>query len=147
MIKYHLWDLLAEDQRQKVAVGNAMLSFCLGLIATAVSKGLAFLVENPQNSWMWAQSACAELEGMFGDFLVDYCRFGTPWRKATRLRTTGQLAGQRLRCNCSKPHVILRGRCPPGHGWLSPTPKGFLPCALLLSARMLVSSGTTDAWT
>ena len=46
-----------------------------------------------------------------GDFRVDQCRFGTAWRKRTRFRTTCHLAGQKVLCQCTSKHVVLRGRC------------------------------------
>ena len=46
-----------------------------------------------------------------GDARFDYCRFGMKWRKRTRLRTNLHLAFQTCFCQCSVPHVKLRGRC------------------------------------
>ena len=73
-------------------------------------------MENPDGSWLWRQSgelswSQALGEESFSDFRVDYCRFGTQWRKRTKFRTNGSLGGQRLLCTCAKPHLKLRGRC------------------------------------
>ena len=46
-----------------------------------------------------------------GDLRIDYCRFGTAWRKRTRFRTNLHLAGQTDFCKCARPHLRLRGRC------------------------------------
>ena len=44
---------------------------------------------------------------------VDYCRFGTPWRKRTRVALNiPKLRGLRRLCACEKPHVQLRGQHP-----------------------------------
>ena len=37
---------------------------------------------------------------------------GNALAEATRFRTNSWLGGQKLRCQCRSPHVILRGRCP-----------------------------------
>ena len=46
-----------------------------------------------------------------GDLRLDFCRYGTPWRKRTRFRCNLREVGQRVLCRCSRPHVVLRGRC------------------------------------
>ena len=64
-------------------------------------------------------------------FRVDFCRWGTPWRKRTRFLTTlTDLQGARLLCNCARPtqHQRLRGRAPDGRAWTliaQPYPKAF----------------------
>ncbi len=46
-----------------------------------------------------------------GDLRLDFCRYGTAWRKRTRFRCNLEVAGQRVFCTCKSPHVVLRGRC------------------------------------
>ena len=89
-----------------------MLGFILELIRVCLREGLVYLVENPLNSWMWKQPGWNHLVSDWRrtDFLVDFCVFGTPWKKPTRLRTNGQLGGQRMRCGGTCVHRQLRGR-------------------------------------
>jgi hypothetical protein len=100
-----------ETQHHKLLAGNAFCAFMIRICQVCEKCNLVYSVENPQNSWMWKQPGWEGLR-CAGDFLVDYCRFGTPWRKATRFRTNGQLRHQRLRCNCGRRHTVLRGRHP-----------------------------------
>ena len=103
---------LRQDQRDKVLAGNKMLEFTLELVRTAASAGAVFWIENPQGSWFWRQPAweATLVAGSWGDFLCDFCVFGTKWRKATRFRTNGQLSGKRMRCPGGHSHLVLRGR-------------------------------------
>ena len=49
---------------------------------------------------------------------LDFCRYGTLWRKRTRLFTTiPQLFGFKKFCTCVKPRLILRGQGPGGIPW------------------------------
>ena len=99
-------------QYDKVREGNAMLEFLLNLVEECERRQMIYLIENPLSSWMWSQPAwskCSSRRALW-DFLVDFCVFGTPWKKATRFRTNGQLGGQRMRCSRDHSHRILRGR-------------------------------------
>ena len=89
-----------------------MLEFLLNLVEECERREMIYLIENPLSSWMWAQPAWSRISSRRErwDFLVDFCVFGTPWKKATRCRTNGQLGGQRLRCSRDHLHRILRGR-------------------------------------
>ena len=99
-------------QYDKVREGNAMLEFLLNLVEECERRHMIYLIENPLSSWMWSQPAWSKCSSrrVHWDFLVDFCVFGTPWKKATRCRTNGQLGGQRMRCSRDHSHRILRGR-------------------------------------
>ena len=45
------------------------------------------------------------------DLRLDFCRFGTDWRKRAKFRTSFCFGGIKLFCICDRPHVRLRGRC------------------------------------
>ena len=99
-------------QADKVRHGNAMLEFVLNVVVLCERLGIVYIIENPLNSWMWAQPAwegCTS-RGRSWDFICDYCVFGTAWKKPTRFRTNGQLGGQRMRCSRDHRHLALRGR-------------------------------------
>ena len=70
-----------------------------------------YWVANPERSGMWRMPEWKELSSSPESFVVDFCRFGTSWKKATRFATNGQLAGQKLLCQHKCAHAQLRGRC------------------------------------
>ncbi|OLP94036.1 hypothetical protein AK812_SmicGene23999 [Symbiodinium microadriaticum] len=99
-------------QADKVRRGNAMLEFILNVVVLCERLEIVYIIENPLNSWMWAQPAWegCKSRGSSWDFICDYCVFGTAWKKPTRFRTNGQLGGQRMRCSRDHRHLALRGR-------------------------------------
>ena len=99
-------------QADKVRRGNAMLEFILNVVVLCERLEIVYIIENPLNSWMWAEPAWGGCKSRGGswDFICDYCVFGTAWKKPTRFRTNGQLGGQRLRCSRNHRHLALRGR-------------------------------------
>ena len=103
-------------QRAKVDEGHAHLDLILDLVADCMKLGIFFWVANPEQSWFWKQAGprswTERLGGEgYGDFRTDQCRWAAPWRKRTLFRTNCHLAGSKVLCNCSEPHVLLRGRC------------------------------------
>ena len=103
---------LKTSQADKVRRGNAMLEFILNVVVLCERLEIVYIIENPLNSWLWAQPAwegCKSRGGSW-DFICDYCVFGTAWKKPTRFRTNGQLGGQRMRCSRDHRHLVLRGR-------------------------------------
>ena len=102
-------------QQHKNSLGNQMLKFVLDISTCCHRNGVLFLVENPDSSWLWRQTSAelcwddlmADGSGV-GDLRLDFCRFGTPWRKRTRFRCNFFMAGQTAFCRCRKEHVILR---------------------------------------
>lgn len=107
---------LTDDQRAKVENGHAQLRLVLELCGLCLKKQVHFWVENPDGSWFWKQKGDLDwspllASGAIGDYRTDQCFHGTPWRKRTKFRTTTQLRGTRQMCRCSRPHVLLRGRC------------------------------------
>ena len=72
--------------------------------------------------------------GIFGEWRVDYCRFGTRWRKRTRFATNTSLRGEVRFCDKTHEHWKLRGT----HGGVSRTKLAksypYPLCASLASA-------------
>lgn len=132
----------SSKQQAKNDMGNDFLAFILRCVKACLTAGTVFFVENPDGSWMWRQRrkdldwSSFLADGRVGDFRTDFCRFGTPWRKRTRFRTSSHLAGQTLLCKCRRKHVVLRGRCKARKANMTkiaePYPKGL--CSLLASA-------------
>ena len=105
-------------QQFKNDQGNQMLRFILLMVWACVEVDVLFLVENPDSSWLWRQTdkhlswgpLLAKYPGI-GDLRLDFCRFGTAWRKRTKFRCNFDAAGQKVFCQCRGPHTVLRGRC------------------------------------
>ncbi len=105
-------------QQLKNELGNSMLRFILRITLACLRAHVLFLVENPDSSWLWRQVdeglTWAPLLEQFpevGDLRLDFCRFGTAWRKRTKFRCNFEAAGQTVFCKCCSKHTVLRGRC------------------------------------
>eukprot|EP00438_Fugacium_kawagutii_P024864 Skav221765 [mRNA] locus=scaffold490:280304:287109:+ [translate_table: standard] len=103
-------------QQLKIKNGHCQLGFVLSLVSICLAEGILFWIENPDGSWFWRQQGKLSWDrflatGAVGDYRVDQCRYGTPWRKRTRFRTNSSLRDRKELCVCSSPHVVLRGRC------------------------------------
>lgn len=106
----------SELQQCKNRMGNEMLDFVLQCVKACLSADVVFWVENPFLSWLWRQQGHLSWDEVLadarvGDLDLDDCRFGTPWRKRTKFRTSTHLRGQRCFCLGNHEHVALRGRC------------------------------------
>ena len=130
---------------QKVKDGNSHAQFCLAIITIAISHGWAYWCENPDKSFLWMQDGWQEylLPSSQSLFRLSYCRFGTGWRKDTRVATDTILAGLRMMCKCgSRKHQQLRGYSVlHGKSWTSvaePYPRGF---AKLLAIALAIKAG------
>lgn len=137
----------SQKQKRKNRDGNRMLFFVLVIVRVFAELGLHFWVENPWGSWMWRQKGRLSWKklmssGRFGDLKVDYCRFGTLWRKRTRFRTSLHIRDQECKCRCTQPHLQLRGKCPKtGVNYTKlaePYPSGV---ASIVATSMLIDSG------
>ena len=104
-------------QKAKNRLGNDQLRFVLRIVEACCERGIPFWVENPDQSWLWKQTA-RDMDWRplmekyhLGDCRLDFCTYGTRWRKRTRFRTNTHISGQTRFCTCSSPHIVLRGRC------------------------------------
>ena len=102
---------LSKAMRKKVSEGNRLADFCIELVAICQRLGVAYFLENPDSSWMWKQRGFSEYDdpGASSVFRLCFCRFGTAWRKATRIATSTRLKGLRMMCTCQQKHFALRG--------------------------------------
>ena len=108
-----------ESMLSKIKLGND-LSLFMSKCVSAISPQGFFWVENPRTSWMWHQRHWRRLIRQPGlvFWTIDYCRYGTVWKKPTRFLTNLQpLFAQDVRCNCEGRHVELRGSSPFGISW------------------------------
>lgn len=122
----------SKTMRLKIKDGNSHSDFAALLIRLCKQFGIVFWLENPDSSHIWKQKGLtAYNDAASPDVLrVDYCRFGTAWRKRTRVATSIQsLMGLRCLCQCTSAHIPLRGMHPTlGKPWTAvaePYPKAF----------------------
>ena len=90
-----------ESMKDKVESGNAHASFMCDAVEAGLEVGIPSWAENPHGSYLWDTPRWRALLDKFGPagvLVVDYCRFGTPWRKRTRIFSPGVhgLGGQQL---------------------------------------------------
>ena len=94
--------------RTKVQDGNSHADWCLHLIELC-----EWWLEPPDTSWMWRLKNFSRFRLPDNNrvWRLDFCFFGTPWRKRTRVATSLEdLRRGRHFCQCRLPHVVLRGR-------------------------------------
>ena len=125
---------MSSGMREKVRDGNAMSDFQaeLHLTCEKAEPRVFFWTENPDPSWLWRQRKHRKFRDPGADAVarVDFCRFGTAWRKRTRIANNiPSLQGLRMFCTCSRAHVRLRGQHPtlkkPWTAVAQPYPRGF----------------------
>ena len=121
---------LSKEMKKKVRAGNSFARWCAHLIKRYHTR-LWFWVENPQLSWFWRLPCiqCILCRRHVGAFLqLDYCRFGTPWRKRTRFFTNlRSLMNVQCFCLGGHDHLLLQGASPSGAPWTKvaePYPQG-----------------------
>lgn len=115
---------LSEDQQRQVAVGNATMTAAISLMQERAAGGIPVVTENPQGSLIWKLPVFAKMahDGAVQEVTLDFCAFGAPWRKSTRLwsahcalkpleRRCGGTLGW---CHMGKRHIRLSGRAPDG---------------------------------
>lgn len=111
----------------KVKLGNALLFFSCRVLLMALHYGIAMTLENPRRSRLWITSSVQRLMRRRAACIahVDFCMFGTPWKKPTTimgihinldlLQPYRCIGTKRACCLLSgKPHVPLTGHAPNG---------------------------------
>ena len=99
--------------RERIRVGNLLANWMAFAYRRCVALDVAVWVENPDSSWLWRlrswKRIIANKANIFGEWRVDYCRFGTRWRKRTRFATNTALQGEVRFCTGLHEHWRLRG--------------------------------------
>ena len=107
-------DSMSEKMRAKIWEGNDMCAWTLTLLLISGAYNIFFWVENPAGSWFFRQKRWIEMLEKFharvGFWILDYCRYGTPWRKRTKIRANSSLKNRKTLCNRTHRHLALRGR-------------------------------------
>ena len=124
---------MSATMKIKVSAGNSHCDYATLVIQACEDGGVFYWLENPDSSWLWQQKSMRRFLPPDSAFTlrVDYCRFGTPWRKRTRVALNlPSLCGLRFLCTCTQRHVALRGMHPslkkPWTAVAEPCPRAFV---------------------
>lgn len=134
--------------KRKLGEGNSHLDFMMELIEISEEMSISYTLENPDTSWMWRQRSTKKFRDPKSPnlFRLSFCRFGTAWKKNTRIATSTKLAGLRMLCSCQSGHHQLRGYSKVHkRSWTSvaePYPHGL---SKLLALALAVGAGWCDA--
>ena len=134
---------MGKTYKQSVREGNSHADFQRLVIECCEANDVLWWLENPDSSFLWRQRWYFRRFGAPDSpetLRVGFCRFGTPWRKRTRVATSCPgLCGLRMLCKCcekGKTHIQLRGMHPtlrkPWTSVAEAYPRGF--CALIAGA-------------
>ena len=108
---------LHEFEAEKVRNANDLIASTLEIIADVVAAKFHFSIENPLFSFLWRLASVRQAFRHWRHVSVclDFCMFGAPWRKPTRLETN--FPGLRVlakrcpgRAVHGHRHVVLAGR-------------------------------------
>ena len=132
---------MSSGMREKVALGNGMGDYQAAVHHECELSDVRFWTENPDSSHLWRQRKHKKFKSPCSDLVcrVDMCRFGTRWRKRTRIATDlKSLGGVRMFCRCADGHTQLRGMHPEKKvAWTSLAqvyPRGF--CKMIADAAL-----------
>lgn len=135
---------ISPAMRVKVRTGNSHADYICELLDICYAMKVYFFLENPDLSWLWSLKPLQKYKAAEcpETFRLDYCRLGTPWKKATKIATNTKLASLRLKCRCKRKHQQLRGyssfhRCSWTHV-AEPYPRGL---SRLLGRALCVAAG------
>lgn len=103
---------ISENMEKKVRVGNAHAAFMLRILQWCEDHELPYWAENPDGSFLWLLPPWIQtgIGSCARSYRFDQCRYGTPWRKRTRVATNTRLAGLRELCLGCHSHLHLRGK-------------------------------------
>ena len=132
---------MSAGMREKVALGNGMSDYQAEVHYECELSDVRFWTENPDSSHLWRQRKHKKFKSPHSDHVcrVDMCRFGTRWRKRTRIATDlKSLCKIRMFCRCERGHTQLRGMHPEKKvAWTSLAqvyPRGF--CKMIAEAAL-----------
>lgn len=106
--------------RRQLELGTALARATVELVLAAIASGIGFSLENPLTSMLFQWPPMRKIMELPGVYVIDldYCRYGTPWRKPTRIITNvSALIPLGVRCLGDHRHQELRGRAPDGRLW------------------------------
>ena len=132
----------SDNDHRALETGNATMKSALELAKICLRCGVPFALENPATSIVWQTPEVKWLLAQPGVemIIVDFCFWGTPWRKRTAVVFGNCDSADLLslsRCKCSgvgtcsfsgKKHIQLTGSDNHGVPWTKraePYPQGF----------------------
>lgn len=117
----YLWGLpnLSKADQRKVQQGNQLLMATYNIIQYCIKHNIPWALENPWTSRAWLTSPLQELLRSGQLQRVDFCQFGTPWRKATGIMASPDAWLKPIMVSCEpangrcsktgRKHIILQG--------------------------------------
>eukprot|EP00438_Fugacium_kawagutii_P022352 Skav233118 [mRNA] locus=scaffold1342:395006:405928:- [translate_table: standard] len=138
---------VSDKMRAKIEEGNSMAMWCISILELSLTMKLSVWLENPGSSWLFRLPPWRSLMRRWPElqpWTVDYCRFGTAWRKRTKFYVNCGIAGAMTLCQGGHVHQLLQGRSKKHQkSWTlvaQPYPSGVceaLACSLLEKAKLL----------
>jgi len=130
---------LSPNDQLKVERGNTLATFSFSLFLLARSLNIPVVIENPSTSWLWQQPGALNILRIRNTQVldIDFCAFGAPWRKRTRLLychvdlsplVPRKCSGRGLCSFSGRPPQVLEGKNELGIFWThiaEPYPKGL----------------------
>ena len=114
----------------KVKIGNILLRFSVKMLRKAKDLFIAFTLENPARSRLWICPPMRSFLRLRGvqEAVVEFCAFGTRWRKSTKFVGVHVSFDSLSACRClgakrglckftGKPHIALSGQTASGEWW------------------------------
>ena len=132
--KQNIWGFaeVPEHRRDTLVLGNRTLRFSCSIIRICIRNRIPCILENPDSSLMFHSPPMIALRRSPAatEARLCMCKFGTPWRKATRLVgwhvnlnsfSNSMCHGRKGVCEFSnRHHIVLQGRDPnSGRTWTS----------------------------
>ena len=105
---------LRPHDTRKVARGNRAVGFVCRLLRACIIGHVPAALENPKSSWAWQTPAMVDLASLrqVRRWHVDFCQYGTAWKKPTTFVTVGCDSGRVERFCCpTRPWVCSRIGC------------------------------------
>ena len=142
--------MMEPKNKEKIRAGNATMRAAARLAQLRLHFLIPCFMENLHSSMAWQHRLMQRVlrHPNTTVHVVDYCVFGTPWRKRTLLAglTTGfhqqlnqKCAGKRGVCQTGKPHVHIKGSLP-GVGQVSRAAETYPRGLAARGAKALIDS-------
>ena len=115
---------LNAEAMSKVSVGNVLTRIAALIIHAFNDIDACVSDENPERSWHWVQPVMIPLikDVLKYSATLDYCAYGMPWKKQTRIRCNREwIFGLSRICPGHTSHTILRGKVLVGNVYVSRT--------------------------
>ena len=114
---------LSTAENARLKLGNATMKVTARVLTWCLKSRTCAVLENPVNSLLWHAPPISHIVFREGRLIsLDYCCYGTRWRKRTRFwtyecgdvdRLCLRCTGRRVLCSVTnKPHIQITGYCP-----------------------------------